>query len=823
MAAPDQTGPDKVKQTLKFGEERRTLWLNLHGKDAYGRHRGYVLYGMDVVPQSGTTVQVKPGAVYTPWGTRIYIEDPVVSANTLVDLSTVPNWNSNAGGNPLPHLIAIVLQLAAFDPKNMASIDTLAEYQVSTSLVAKHVPVGMSDVSPALNLDAVDPVLLGMTGRLPASNYPSLSDYTDADIKPATGATPLSLVEIPIAYVLVGVNPQSDAIPTSLATGSAWNPGISVVQCQNAFSMVADLLGLDPFAGRTGTRVTPNAGTGTAADQVAGQQSSANISTAVAVMQSPKFGTAQPTSTPATEPFNADSDRSVWSGANWLNYRKPSFFRDGENFLWALRRLDYVLRLWLDRTGDQELITWLQDGAGGFYSNRRELQLDAILANFDGANGANNNNVSTFETAGSGSDVLQSGKVVHHISQTAPTVAGVTGGIGDTYRTGLSALNIAFRHLLLDLLGLNISRANLRNTAALTAPFDGGTKTFYDAIIALAGTDFEAKVNRSGDTMTGQLIVPNDGLKVQAASPASTEGGGIILEKPGTGTALTGDVSIDIAINSVRAFAAGSAQQGIFNVNLETGAVNVQTGDNVENRLTFGQNPRSVTEAATDSSTKLATTAFAKTMDSPAFVGTPTAPTASPGTNNTQIATTAFVQNAAAAVPSYLSKTLITGSLVSDLNVNGNFTKQSTAAAALSQSAKVESIEAASNSCGYVRLQNTSPATDYEVHVRDMHGVWSGGLLTALVVDLLELVITVGSGGTFPVLVATPITVTTGAGWVTLANWSGTPSFVARIRVDAAGSDYDIQIGYTGDTGNPGGQFDRYAQIRLKNVQLQTK
>ena len=57
------------------------------------------------------------------------------------------------------------------------------------------------------------------------------------------------------------------------------------------------------------------------------------------------------------------------------------------------------------------------------------------------------------------------------------------------------------------------------------------------------------------------------------------------------------------------------------------------------------------TPATTDSSTKIATTAYVKaqgyaTLASPALTGTPTAPTAAVATNNTQIATTAFVKSA---------------------------------------------------------------------------------------------------------------------------------------------------------------------------------
>lgn len=56
-----------------------------------------------------------------------------------------------------------------------------------------------------------------------------------------------------------------------------------------------------------------------------------------------------------------------------------------------------------------------------------------------------------------------------------------------------------------------------------------------------------------------------------------------------------------------------------------------------------GATATATTQALGDSSTKLATTAFAQTMQSPAFTGTPTAPTATAGTATTQLATTAFV------------------------------------------------------------------------------------------------------------------------------------------------------------------------------------
>jgi hypothetical protein len=71
------------------------------------------------------------------------------------------------------------------------------------------------------------------------------------------------------------------------------------------------------------------------------------------------------------------------------------------------------------------------------------------------------------------------------------------------------------------------------------------------------------------------------------------------------------------------------------------------------NTPAFVGTPTAPTPAINDNSTKIATSAYVQSnlanyapLFSPALTGTPLAPTATTGTNNTQIATTAFVQNA---------------------------------------------------------------------------------------------------------------------------------------------------------------------------------
>jgi hypothetical protein len=91
-----------------------------------------------------------------------------------------------------------------------------------------------------------------------------------------------------------------------------------------------------------------------------------------------------------------------------------------------------------------------------------------------------------------------------------------------------------------------------------------------------------------------------------------------------------------------------------------TGTLSAQTDLNTALGLksplaspTFTGTPAAPTASAGTNTTQLATTAFVTTADnlksniaSPTFTGTPLAPTASTGTNSTQIATTAFVQSA---------------------------------------------------------------------------------------------------------------------------------------------------------------------------------
>lgn len=90
----------------------------------------------------------------------------------------------------------------------------------------------------------------------------------------------------------------------------------------------------------------------------------------------------------------------------------------------------------------------------------------------------------------------------------------------------------------------------------------------------------------------------------------------------------------------------------------------------------FTGTPTAPTAAADTNTTQIATTAYVQTelvdfapKASPAFTGTPTAPTAGSGTNTTQIATTAFVKTAVDSA-STLGLPLTGGTLTGILNMH---------------------------------------------------------------------------------------------------------------------------------------------------------
>jgi hypothetical protein len=120
-------------------------------------------------------------------------------------------------------------------------------------------------------------------------------------------------------------------------------------------------------------------------------------------------------------------------------------------------------------------------------------------------------------------------------------------------------------------------------------------------------------------------------------------------------------------VDVVNACNCGGGSSGVTSIFGRTGVVVSQTGDYTQTQIAAGavaNGSTATTQAALDASTKIATDAYVDSAAgvektralaaeallapkaSPALTGTPTGPTAAIGTNTTQLASTAFVQQA---------------------------------------------------------------------------------------------------------------------------------------------------------------------------------
>jgi hypothetical protein len=127
---------------------------------------------------------------------------------------------------------------------------------------------------------------------------------------------------------------------------------------------------------------------------------------------------------------------------------------------------------------------------------------------------------------------------------------------------------------------------------------------------------------------------------------------------PTAPTAPLGSSDGTLATTAFVQNAIASSVAGVSSFNTRTGIVTLTNADvtaaggAVLNSPAFTGTPTAPTPPPGDISTRIATTAFVLTesgfapLASPAFTGTPTAPTPTPGTNTTQLATTAYVQAA---------------------------------------------------------------------------------------------------------------------------------------------------------------------------------
>lgn len=488
-----------LKHVFRYQEYRRTQFLNTMSKDDLGRHRGGVLYGMKLIPK-GSAVHVDAGALYTPFGTKIFWEaraNDVAPLVGVVDLSPVL---SDVTQRPL-----IVTVVAEF-PVNMEQASRaqppiegaddvtgatppvtfkafVASYRQDTArpgfdLDARH-PVEMAKAA-----DGWAPVDAGASTDALRTVDPLVDPSTAGAIRIAPGvseakAAAVKAHQILVGYIILG-GVTGQAAPTTLGDGT-WAPGVVYVPVMNPWQTLQSVLGIDPLMGRTADLVDGGVAEDTtdgrsAFEQKAPARCMANGASFVgAPLGAPRFGT--PNATVA----GFDPTAST--------YRFPNLFRDGDSILDAMKRLDYLLRLWMNKTGDQAIVRTVQDGTAGQLD--RFAKLESIIYRMDGQKGPGAHNLNTANwgsdndlplnlgsdplaaavTPGIDNDpvenhVLKSGLVTHVPAQ-LDIVA--MQDAGDSHRQAIRALDWTIYHLLQDIIGVSFKRSWLRLDGAWTS------------------------------------------------------------------------------------------------------------------------------------------------------------------------------------------------------------------------------------------------------------------------------------------------------------------------------------------------------------------
>jgi hypothetical protein len=213
-------------------------------------------------------------------------------------------------------------------------------------------------------------------------------------------------------------------------------------------------------------------------------------------------------------------------------------------------------------------------------------------------------------------------------------------------------------------------------------PLDAASKAYVDSMSASAGvTTFNTRAGAV--TLTTKDITDAGGLTA-AVTTFNTRAGAVtlvvkditdaggapvqsptLLGIPAAPTAAPGTKTTQIATTAFVTAAVVASTTGVSTFNTRSGAVVLSTKDITDASgaplasPAFTGTPTAPTPTAGDNDTSIATTAFVTSAiagfapkASPAFTGNPTAPTPTAGDNDTSIATTAFVTNALSTAPS---------------------------------------------------------------------------------------------------------------------------------------------------------------------------
>jgi hypothetical protein len=642
--------------TFSYRDQRSTLLLNELVKDDAGWQRGHVVFGFDYSFPTTNRNQINlgPGAIVTQDGVKLFFNDPV--SFTINGIN--PGGKMPVSDFPYPKNIIIGIQ-----HNYIASTTTIAP-----KLVAIEVRVSQQDQTPAYYLLELDMLTLQPVGTGVLLPDPDRQAYNelyeqnpggDGTVSGPTkqawqnansvlnNITPILKIRIQEVY---GVS--TAALPPFLSDGSG-NPstGVDVYRYKNLFENMNDLMGVnifEPLIENDNNSPTNVTYTMTPTDQTFGLNTH------------PAFSSGQ-AGTPSVHPIYGTFETT---DTNYSNYRFTSFLRDGRPLRESFQRLDTFLRLIVDRIGESSLVAY----------NQTLTEVADIVALGQSGN----------PVAYNGSDfVIQNGNVFYVNSSNT----------GDSHNKALSILDQAIAFISSRLGFTYISSHSMRQDInastvtlqvfSLTNPsgsdWSGTNLTFLDAIEQLRnkytsrGTDVITGTHTYSSNDSVRNSVPA-GASISVTSTAITAvdaGSNSTVTTP-TGTVTTDGTNTNTSHANLVSLTAGSNSTNITNVHAvltdSTHTVTITpTAVDITSVPVSGTNAVRVTElnaeaAARASADSTLTTAVATInstlptlapLASPALTGTPTAPTAAPGTNTTQVATTAFVQSALTEVIEY--------------------------------------------------------------------------------------------------------------------------------------------------------------------------
>jgi hypothetical protein len=461
------------KHLLKYGELARTLYLNSTSKDALGRHRGYVLYGMKVTPESATTLRVHAGAIVTPYGTRFYYEpDPAEAGDFTTIVLDGTTDAAIPGANERPSVIAIVArcQLDAGEQKAVDSSAEMAAAVPAIKFLGKRVSMRWKDGHPTEVLQAQAPIDLNApqsgvaNPKLTLGQRDSRTKANGVDseyvLDPAA-PTDVGWQEVVLGY-LVFTTTNTGTTTGSVGGSGTWADDVEYVPAMGVIEGLESVLGTDVLLGRVSRIPGPPTGGGAAP-----QPSSANPALTGAKVKHDMGPSSVDNPLVVNPRFGRMENPSD-------GYRWPSFLRDGDSIIDALRRLDVVLRLWMNRTGDQDVVRWVQDGVQAPYAATGlpfQAPGDAVEDIFNVALTPNvaywrdvdRNAANDLHTSNPTDTVLKSGRVAHTPVTDLSAILTDPNKIGDTERTAINAIDNAVWHVLADILGLAPSRQDMRS------------------------------------------------------------------------------------------------------------------------------------------------------------------------------------------------------------------------------------------------------------------------------------------------------------------------------------------------------------------------